>query len=241
MKISRALAASASASAVVLGLALGGCATAGPKSIAPDFVPPKTIALLPLANASSNADAPEMMRSIFYQALADRGYDVLAPEMVDGPLQEKFSTIDGNEVKKLDAVKLGEALGVDAVMYGTVMAFQFQNVGVYENKEVELGFKLVDAHTGRLLWEQQKDAWDKELKTSAKAAGRLFIKGLKERFMDSPLAKTADKAVRWTILTLPPGPGPRSARADAGPKSTSSSTHHSETTVDEESSESSIK
>ncbi|MFI5349238.1 MAG: GNA1162 family protein [Elusimicrobiota bacterium] len=229
MKPSRLFAVSATASAVFAGLALGGCATAAPKSLAASFVPPKTMALLPVANASPDVNCPEMVRSLFQQALADRGYNVMEPAKTDEVLTAKFATADGNQLKNTEAGKLGESLGVEALMYGSIVTCKSFNVGLYSNKEVEIDFKLVDARTGQTLWEQQKNAWDKALAVTAETAAVAAVHGVMDKYSDWPLSGTAQKAVRWTIASLPHANGSHSSDT-----SKSSSSHTSTTTTVEE-------
>ena len=228
MKPSR-LRARGPASAVILGLVLGGCATVGPKSISSGFVPPKTMALLPVANSSKDENCPQMVRSIFQKALADRGYNVLDPEKTDEVLNAKFTTVDGDQLKNTESAKLGESLGVESLMYGTILDCKSLNVGVYSNKEVEIDFKLVDARTGQTLWEQQKKAWDKELTTARLDAAVALGQGVLNKFKVSDLSGTAEKAVRWTIASLPHANGSHSSDTTR-----SSSSHTSTTTTEEE-------
>lgn len=49
--------------------------------------------------------------------------------------------------------RLGEALRVDGLFYGTVEDFAFQNVGFMLRREVKLRLRLVFASTGETLWD----------------------------------------------------------------------------------------
>jgi len=48
--------------------------------------------------------------------------------------------------------KLGEALGVEAVLYGSLEDFSQKITGIYNVKRVRVRAKLVDCKTGEVLW-----------------------------------------------------------------------------------------
>src|SRR5438552_2236029 len=126
-------------------------AAAAPKFLDKDFKAPASIAVLPLANESGDVNAPIQVRLLLEDAVKDRGYAVLDEGKIDELL--------GAEPDTSDAVKTGKTLSADALLYGTVMGAKSQHMVVYDNEEIELDFRLVDAKSGKLLWQERKKAW----------------------------------------------------------------------------------
>lgn len=244
---------------VALAFLLAQSAAAAPKFLDKDFKAPASIAVLPLSNGSGDLNAPIQVRLLLADAVKDRGYVVQPDEQTDEVLSSKFKISDGDGLKDADAAKLGAALGVDALLFGDVLGAKSQHLVVYDNEEIELDFRLVDAKSGKLLWEERKKAWNRaihgEAVSSAKEGlvkGALSGESLKKSLTSGgkdkaiSLAKSLKKdepppdspeakAVRWALASLPRGA--LVGKGADGVTSKSSSVSHSETVVTEESDE----
>lgn len=211
---------------------LVGAAIAAAKPDAPDFVPPHTVAMLPLANQSKDEAAALDGRFLFNAALEDRGYTALPLGKIDEILSSQFDVNDSAGLAGKDPVKLAGGLGVDALIYGTVVKSKAQNIGVYQNNEIQLAFKMVDGRTGRTMWEDSRNAFDKTLRTSLKAAAGAAAVGAAEKILkqSSSSSELTAKAVKWCALRLPRAGGGKSKVVTTQ----TSSYSHSVTTEEEE-------
>ena len=184
---------------------LAGCALK-PKMLAPNYVPPKKIAVLPMNNQSNDLKGPDYVRKELVQHLEKRGYVVEPTQETDEILTTKLGINDGGQLASTTPQKVGEILGVDAVIYGDLLNFKFVNIGFYQNKLVEANFKMVDRE-GNALWEDQRKATRKEIQTNLKSAGDALARGVAEKalgnMMGIPLYEQVQAVVRMTVSTLP--------------------------------------
>lgn len=191
-----------------IGLWAAGMAGCGPKAkyLAPQYRAPETIAVLPFDNHSVDFDAPDIIRQLLQQGLSRRSYKVLPEAQVDGVLKE-LGISEGGQLKSVAPKKLGEKLGAQALLYGEIEEFKFVNVGFYQNRNVQVRAKLVEASTEQPLWEGDKTVSNKKLALDKNNAGRMFVEGLGERMLEkitkSPLREEAREAVRKLLATLP--------------------------------------
>lgn len=191
--------------AIVLSL-LTGCALK-PKMIAPGYVPPQKIAVLPMSNQSNDLKGPEYLRQEFVRHMEKRGYNIIPAAEVDEILRTKLGITDGGQLNSTTPQKVGGELNVDAVVYGDVLEFKFLNVGFYQNKLVEANFKMVDSKSGQPLWEDQRKASRKELQTSLKGAGQALARGVAEKAVGNifgiPLYEQVQSVVKMVVSTIP--------------------------------------
>ena len=184
---------------------LAGCALK-PAMIAENYVPPKRIAVLPMNNQSNDLKGPDYVRNELVQRLQNRGYEVSSIQETDEILRTKLGISDGGQLGSLTPQKVGETLGVDAVIYGDLVNFKFVNVGFYQNKLVEAHFRMVD-RSGTALWEDQRKASRKEIQTNLKAATDALARGVAEKALGNmagvPLYEEVQAVVRMTVSTLP--------------------------------------
>ena len=114
--------------------------------------PVRTIAVLPMYNATNDVDGPQMIRRMTFESLSGLHYDVMPLDELDARLRDSFGVTLGSQLDLLDPVALGEGLSVDALLYGYLLDFDTVTTGLYNVKKVRAGFKLIDAKTGRLIW-----------------------------------------------------------------------------------------
>lgn len=187
-------------------LVLSGC-TIKPKFLASDYVPPRSIALLPMGNQTNDMDGPEVVRNMMFKYLPRRGYYSIPIDRIDEILKKNGIT-QGGQLYAITPEKLGQELGVDALMYGELLEFGTLNIGFYRRKQVEASFKIVDAGTGKVLWEDVRKVSTKKFALDADAAKRAFAEGLAEKVVGKMLnihlkAETRE-CIRRIVSTLPP-------------------------------------
>lgn len=148
--------------AAALSALLAGCASRDPELAGAEFGSkfliadwdlraPSTAAALPILNETLDLDAPEIFRPYVHQALYGKGYSGPTPEEIDALLLTK-DIREAGQVNSLTSAELGELLGVDAIVYSTVLDWSTTYLGVYASITVSARFEMVEAATGTRLW-----------------------------------------------------------------------------------------
>ncbi len=195
----------------VIGLIfLAGCAS-GHKYLMRPYNSPQSIAVLPFANETTSLDGAVLLRYLVWQELRAKGYDVLDLEETDRILQEQGIT-DGGQLSAILEDELGKMLSVEALLYGTVKTFKHIMLGFYENRVVEAEFKLVDAKSVALLWNDERDESTKRFRFGAldsvgALAGEIgkqaAVATAKKVLFSSPLRFEAERLINNSFRTLP--------------------------------------
>ncbi len=114
--------------------------------------PLKRVAVLPMKNDTIDVDGPEVLRKKMVQALEHRSYVVKDTKETDQILRDQLGITLGGQLDLATAQKLGETLGVEGLLYGTLMDFDELTTGAINVKKVRGKFKLVNAMTGQAVW-----------------------------------------------------------------------------------------
>ena len=83
---------------------------------------PYKVAILPFANKTSNPEAGTIVRKMFYNFFSSLNYHDLEPFVIDENLKANRLYADIAGGKKVSVQKLGQLLGVDAVVFGDVIS-----------------------------------------------------------------------------------------------------------------------
>ena len=138
--------------AIILLAAATGCLPP-PSHLPRDYSNPvKRVAILPMKNDTNDVDGPEVMRKKMAQALERRSYVVKDLKETDQILRDRMGITLGGQLSLTTAQKLGEELGVEGVLYGTLMDFDESTLGAINVKKVRGKFKLVNTMTGQTMW-----------------------------------------------------------------------------------------
>lgn len=116
--------------------------------------PIKKVAVLPMKNDTLDIKGPDMVRGKMEAVLRFRGYNVKPIRESDQILRDQMGINLGGQLDMTTPQKLGEALGVDGVLYGTLMDFNETTTGLYNVKKVRGKFKLVNTATAETVWER---------------------------------------------------------------------------------------
>lgn len=139
---------------VALFTVLTGCVPP-PSHLPRDFSNPlKRVAILPMKNDTSDVDGPETMRKKMAQALVRRSYVVKDLKETDQILRDRMGITLGGQLSLTTPQKLGQELGVEGVLYGTLMDFNETTLGAINIKKVRGKFKLVNTMTGMTVWDR---------------------------------------------------------------------------------------
>src|SRR3989304_9234912 len=116
---------------VVLSIAwLTGCAIPRPH-VPPNLAnPKKTGGVLPRVNQTNDVEAPEKVREMFAAKLPERCYVYKPIQEVNQILKDELGITLGSQLDMTNQKELGQKLGVDAVIYGTLFNFEEKTTGV---------------------------------------------------------------------------------------------------------------
>ena len=144
--------------ALLVGWALGGCASVKPY----DYTnyrahPPRSILVLPPLNHSTDVLGPYSYLSTISQPIAERGYYVFPVAMIDEYLKQNGMPTAG-EMHEIPLDKVAEVIGADAVLYVTLEQYGEKYQVISASSTVSVSARLVDARTGTLLWDGKATA-----------------------------------------------------------------------------------
>lgn len=114
--------------------------------------PIRTVAVLPMYNATNDVEGPRVVRELAEKRIQKWHYASKPLNEVDQILKDQMGLTLGSQLELTTPQKLGAALGVDAVLYGYLLNFDDITTGVYNEKRVRAGFRLVDTKTGKVVW-----------------------------------------------------------------------------------------
>jgi len=137
---------------IVVPLILAACTIPRPPLPYDANNPLKRVAALPLKNDTTDVDGPQVLRKKMVQAMEHRSYVVKDTKETDQILRDQLGITLGGQLDLATAQKLGEALGVEGLLYGTLMDFDELTTGAINVKKVRGKFKLVNAMTGQTVW-----------------------------------------------------------------------------------------
>lgn len=137
---------------ILFGFLLMSCALPA-HTIAPNPSNPiNTVAVLPIYNATNDVEGPRTVRELTEKRVQRWHYNSKPLSEVDQILKDQMGITLGSQLDLTTAQKLGAALGVDGVLYGYLLNFDDITTGIYNEKRVRAGFRLVDTKTGKVVW-----------------------------------------------------------------------------------------
>ncbi|MDD5772761.1 MAG: DUF799 family lipoprotein [bacterium] len=175
--------------------------------------PIRTVAVLPMVNNTSDMDGPELVRKGFNKLVKNRYYEVMGIPQIDEILRDRMGITLGGQLSLTNAQKLGEELGVDGVVFGELLDFNYTITGFYNSKIVRAKFKLVSTKTGNTVWEREEKVQRSEVSFTSKNALEAFKGNLESKMFSkivrvSPLQDETNELIYKFYSTFPPGPLP---------------------------------
>jgi len=141
--------------AITLLAAVTGCLPPPPSNLPRDYSNPiKRVAILTMKNDTNDVDGPGVMRKKMAQVLERRSYVVQDLKQTDQILRDRMGITLGGQLSLTTAQQLGQELGVEGVLYGTLMDFDESTLGAINVKKVRAKFMLVNTMTGQTMWER---------------------------------------------------------------------------------------
>ena len=169
---------------------------------------PYKVAILPFANKTANPEAGTIVRKMFYNFFSSLNYRDLEPYVIDENLKANNLYADVTGGKKVSPQKLGQLLGVDAVIYGDVIALGKIYALVYSDNQAGLNARMVRCSDAKPVWELEHtihiEEGDVPLSPIGLAA-TVFKTALSHR--QATHLKAASELCMQMIATMPNPPG----------------------------------
>lgn len=139
--------------AAVFLILVSGCSTGTKQYIRPDVDPGKIsrIAILPLMNYTRNNFSDEKIGSLLIIDLLARGKNVVEPGEVINALRE-LRIRSAGPLSAEEIQNIGELLEVEALITGSVSAFEMKKGISVTYPEVSVYLSMYDAATGDIIW-----------------------------------------------------------------------------------------
>jgi TolB-like protein len=116
-----------------------------------DYKSIKKIAVLPFETLTSDEFAGEKIRKSAITELLSRGIDVIEPGEVTRTLVElKIRSL--GSIKTTDIQNIAKTLGAEALMMGSVEAYEISKGISVSYPEVSINLRLVEASSGNTIW-----------------------------------------------------------------------------------------
>ena len=114
---------------------------------------PAKIAILPFVNKTANPDAGSLVRRMFYNFFSSLNYQDLEPYVIDDNLKTNDLYTEITAGENISPHKLGQLLGVDAVIFGEVLSLGKIYALVYSDNQAGLKARMVRCDSGQVQWE----------------------------------------------------------------------------------------
>jgi hypothetical protein len=114
---------------------------------------PTRVAILPFVNKTATPEAAVLVRRMFYNFFSSLNYRDLEPFVIDDNLRLNDLYAEVTAGKNVSPQKLGQLLGVDAVIFGEVISLGKIFVLFYSDNQAGLKARMVSCDTGQSLWE----------------------------------------------------------------------------------------
>jgi len=158
----------------------------------------KTIAVMPVDIKAGSRDAARMIRENLVEELYFKGYAKVPTEMVDAALAELKKRDSGASGNAVPPQVVGSMLGVDAVLYTTLLDASTSYKYVYAPVNVAAVFELKSVNRGETLWRYESKAVDRDY-------------GVTKNSLDLGTTKIFENLVQEVVKkameNLPDGPG----------------------------------
>ncbi len=169
-----------------------GCTLPHPRFPTDPSNPLRRVAVLPMKNDTDDVEGPNLVRQKMVEALTNRSYVVQDIKDTDQILRDQMGINLGGQLSLTTPQKLGETLGVEGVLYGTLMDFDETTLGIYNARKVRGKFSLVNTATGQPVWQRGLGV-KAEQGTSATASGLVRL--------GARASDAGEKEAPWVLLS----------------------------------------
>jgi len=184
----------------VVACVISGCASGIPHTIVPDYnkMGIRLIALMPVDNRTNDKQAGQIVREDVFETLYFKGYPRIPLDVIDERLTADCGwDPETNSGCDVSPEVIGKLLGVDAIMYCSLLEWKSSFITVYGSTKVSILFELKDAETGAILWSSRYRVADRHYDFTRM---RLELKAC--QFYEQAVREIVDE----TLSSLPDGP-----------------------------------
>ena len=196
---------------------LGGCG--GPKAyVRPGFLdhPPRRVAVLPFEitytyDLKAGESIPlehtarrDVFRKTFYYAFTPLGYEDMKPSDVDAKLEAAWGSMTPGRWRLASPQELGNALGVDALIYGELGRVSHFVSPLYTDTRLDASLRMVEASSGDVLWSKSVIQAERGGAALQKSQVVDFIKDQVRSFQpEVKFRRVAEAAARQLVSDMP--------------------------------------
>ncbi|PKN06601.1 MAG: hypothetical protein CVU72_03670, partial [Deltaproteobacteria bacterium HGW-Deltaproteobacteria-7] len=164
---------------------------------------PLYVAVLPFTDLSDSKEGGKAMRRGFYNHFSSLPFKDMELYKVDD-LLAKAGLTDPDVIRKTPPQKLGEILGVDAVVFGEISDFDKYFAVLYSQVAVGAEVKMFDAKTGHFLWSGKHKVRKHEGGISTNPVGIIAtVIATAMNVRDIQLLRANDDLFRDMVKTIP--------------------------------------
>ena len=117
-----------------------------------DFAAVKTVAVLPFANLSRDNLAAERVRDVFSSNLLATGAVYVLPAGEVNRGLTRAAVVAPATPTTDEVIALGKALGVDAIVGGTLKEYGEMRSGSSSANAISLSLQMFETQTGKVVW-----------------------------------------------------------------------------------------
>lgn len=178
---------------------ISGCASGPPRTIVSDYNQReiRLIALAPVDNVTGDTQAAQLLRGTILETLYFKGYPRIPLDMIDEKLAADCGWAPGDKTCNVSPEVIGKLLGVDAVLYCSLLEWKTSFISMYAPTTVSVLLELKDAGTGATLWSSRYSVVDRHYDFTRK---RLELKAYQA--YEPAIREIVDE----TFASLPDGP-----------------------------------
>jgi hypothetical protein len=131
---------------------LSACAALRPQ---PDPTNPiRSVAILPMTNNTNDVEGPNFVRKTLAEHLGKyKFYRVKPIEEVDQLLRDRMGVTLGGQLDSAKVEDLKKLLGVEGLIYGTLMDYGQITTGLINERKVSAKFRMINTIDSSLFWE----------------------------------------------------------------------------------------
>lgn len=183
----------------VIACVISGCTSGISHTIVPDYNQKeiRLIALAPVDNKTGDTQAAMLLREKMLETLYFKGYPRIPLSMIDEKLTAYHGRNAGDSKGDIPPEVIGKLLGVDAVMYCSLLEWKTSFISMYAPTTVSVSLELKDAAAGATIWSSRYRIVDRHYDFTRK---RLELKAYQA--YEPAIREIIDE----TLASLPDGP-----------------------------------
>jgi parallel beta-helix repeat protein len=170
---------------------------------------PVTVAILPFENRTKSLDAQDRVRKSFFNQFSSKKYNDIELHRINVILARE-QILDNKGFINTPRDHLGRLLKADGLIFGTITSYDTIYIGAYSRVSVELEATLIQAQTGKIIWQGKHRASSHEggIPLDPISLIPTLFRTL-VNVSDMEMLKTCDKLSRVMVSTIPePDIGP---------------------------------